>query len=124
MTWGATTDKRLKRYKVPREITLSNEPVSSRTVDLDGTSYRLRTRWASREPGRWYIDIELQDGTSIVEGFKLAHNQILFRQYVFQDLPAGRLVGVSLTEKEYPEREDLGDDYRLYYLTEQEVNDL
>jgi hypothetical protein len=100
-----------------QEIRWLPGPDWSQQASLDGRVYQLRARY-SVTSGRWLLDIRSRNGTPLVLGIRLVRGDALLRLHPDPRLPPGELFIAGSAD---PNRENLGTDSRLIYLTADEV---
>ena len=94
------------------------------TTDLNGSAFRLRFHWNSREAA-WYMDILNTDDVLILSGIKLVVNYSLIRQYpAIQELPKGEFILFDLEANDQTGGvtiENFGRRYQLLFFTDEEI---
>lgn len=87
------------------EIDVPDDGVStffSLVTGLDGTNYRLTFRWGARA-GLWSLDVDREDGTSIVAGQIVnLGRDLLERALADAPRPPGFLIALGRTESVEP----------------------
>ncbi|ODN41076.1 phage baseplate plug family protein [Piscirickettsia litoralis] len=105
------------------EIPLSSKlPNYTQTTSLEGTAYQFDVRWNTRDE-TWRISIADTDGNPILSGLKLLPYSPLIQRYKIEGFIEGELMGINTTnEFEPPNRKNLGSDFKLFYLSKDEIN--
>ncbi|ODN41182.1 phage baseplate plug family protein [Piscirickettsia litoralis] len=106
------------------EIPLSSKlPNYTQTTSLEGTAYKFDVRWNTRDE-TWRISIADTDGNAILSGLKLLPYSPLIQRYKLTNFISGELVGINTANQyEPPTRNNLGTDFKLFYLTQDEINE-
>lgn len=104
------------------EIPLSSQLSHyKQTTSLEGTAYQFDVRWNTRDE-TWSISIADTDGNPILSGLKLLPYSPLIQRYKIEGFIEGELVGINTTnEFEPPNRDNLGSDFKLFYLSKDEA---
>ncbi|OAJ35360.1 phage baseplate plug family protein [Piscirickettsia salmonis] len=93
------------------------------TVSLEGTAYIFTMRWNTRDE-TWRISIADTDGNAILSGLKLLPYSPLVQRYKLTNFITGELIGINTANQyEPPTRNNLGTDFKLFYLTQDEINE-
>jgi len=107
------------------EIPVPDLSVSEINITLSGISYNFVFRENSRESGRLYLDIYINDSL-LKGGIKIMENQALIARYVLDDFLHGELFCLRKTNTlNEVVRSNIGlsKDYGLYYLTNEELEE-
>jgi hypothetical protein len=81
-------------------------------------------KWNSRHEF-WTLDIQTREAAALINGIKLVINYELIRRYEDPNLPPGAIIPLDSSGKlERIGRDDLGEDVKLVYFTEEEFNEL
>lgn len=100
------------------EIPLSGSPETF-SINLNGTPYRLTTRYCDAQNGGWFLDIADSAGNPIVSGISLVTGVNVLGQYGYADIAAGAalyVVNVAGGDAA-PTFDNLGTDVRLVLAT-------
>lgn len=100
-----------------QEIRWLPGPDWSQQVSLDGRVYQLRARY-NVTSDRWFLDIRTRSGSPLLLGVKLVRGELLLRLHPDERLPLGELFIAGSAE---PNRNNMGEDARLIYLTAEDV---
>jgi len=93
-------------------------PAYEERVVIDGTPYRLRFRWNSREES-WAFDILTTAGVVLRAGIKVQVDWALLKRSHRGDLPDGDILSIDTSGAGSPPGVDeLGDRVILVYTTE------
>jgi hypothetical protein len=97
----------------------------SQRVELDGVIYNLNFRFNERL-NLWVMDVLDSDEADILIGLPLLVSTPLMFQYVKAGKPPGDFVVLNRENRtdENPSENNLGTDFKLYYITEAELNGL
>ena len=89
-------------------------------VVIDGVVYRMDVRYNGRME-RWIIGLSDAEGNALLAGIPLLPSYPLTEKFrgCIENLPAGQFLIVDETGAERtPTRDDLGEDIKLFYVTE------
>lgn len=91
------------------------------TFDLDGTLFRLRTRYNSRVDS-WFASLYDASGQPIALGRRITVGNMLFPWLVELNSPAGQLIAVDSEDEDVdPGEKDLGTRVSIYYVDEESL---
>lgn len=109
---------------MPLLITTPDSAWYEQEVTLEGKNVILEMYWNTRNDS-WNLNVYTVDREPIITGVKLVQNNWTHIHYHNAELPLGELVCVKVNDRaEELGRHNLGSDYLLVYLTNQEVEDL
>ena len=106
-----------------RQIPFPAGPSWEQEVQLDGRAYVLRGRWNTRFSA-WTLDVLTRDEEPLILGARIVIGIGLLQRAVDERLPAGEILCVNVTgsTRRDPGRDAFDEDFRLIYLSEDEVN--
>lgn len=88
------------------------------TTTVDGVDIGLRVYWLDRAAS-WYVDLETDAGVPIATGARLSPGAVVAFPGAGAGVPPGRFVTVG---PEPYQREDLGTQIQLVYVTQAEID--
>lgn len=94
------------------------------TIALGPSTYRIRFNWDSRE-SRWYFSLYAADEAPIITGVKVLHGSSLLYNLSFDGFSHG-VIYLDSPSGNYlpPDRDTLLTDFRVMYITVDELNEL
>jgi hypothetical protein len=103
-------------------ITTTPEPDTTQRVPLGELSYSLHIYWSQRCEA-WHLDLADSVGAPMLLGVRMVTMfPLLYRYKYLVGMPPGDLVFLDLREEgARPTLEDMGDRFRLYYVTDGEL---
>ena len=102
-------------------LPIQDSPYFSQLIDLDIVTYSVTIRWNDREEA-WYLDIDEQDKTPIVQSLKLVSIGNLTGRWADSRLPSGDIFVVAEDPNVRPDRNSLvNETIQIVYFTQEEV---
>jgi len=104
-----------------QRIVTTPEPDTTQRVPLGDLVYSLRIVWSQR-CSCWHLDLADSEGNPLVFGIRLVTLfPLLYRWQYIAGMPPGELWFLDLRDEgAKPTLEDMGDRFRLYYVTDGE----
>lgn len=99
-------------------IVTTPEPDTTQRVQLDKSTYALRIVWSQRGEC-WHMHIADSIGAPLINGLRMVTLYPLLDRFHYLPLPVGELWFLDTRDGEgNPTLEEMGDRYRLYYVTD------
>jgi len=97
-------------------FTRKDLPAYYYTVALDGINYTISLKFNDRM-NKWMITLGDSEGNDIVSNVPVVVNWPLFDRFRFDGIPPGTVYAYDTSGQNLdPERDELGDRVRLFYL--------
>jgi len=104
---------------MPRQIPLdATSPRFRITLDLEGVEFSLRFYWLEVAHG-WYVDALRPDGTPVGRGYRIEPSGVLPLPTGVDIMPPGVFTATGPSDYQ---RDDLGTELQVFYLTAAEVD--
>ena len=103
-------------------IPFKNLPSFIENVTLDDIILNFKFVWNGRD-NAWYMNISDSVNSPILQGIKIINSWELIIRFTDIRLPQGAILVVSLRgDEQVIGRDDMVDNYKLVYMTEDEVD--
>lgn len=102
----------------------SNSSYFTQVTSFDNQAYILDFCWNTRDE-RWRLTIKNMSNENILLNIKILPFIPLVKRFKIENLFKGEIIGFNIKNIELlPTIDSLGKDFKLFYLTEKEIQDI